>query len=385
MTRKRIDILHITIDYNENLGAYYFLQKLEKGLLEYNVYQRVLIMGCRKNDTDIPENVLFYEDIDVLDFFAQINKKTILIFHESFATYARKDMQFPVDLYDMSRGFTRMRMIHDYSTAVCPMALDIEKYILCKGVLREECIHKGCIDKEVYDSFINSMDSLRQYNGIMCLSKNTINKISIYGIDESKVFQIPPLIEGGEKFQKKTSPKRILYASRICEQKGLMYLVKALCRIKEYDWELYIAGAPEEKGYYLQVFRLIRRENIMRRVKILGHLSQDQLKKARYEADIFCFPSIGSETYGFSGAEAVLSGMPVIAFDIDGVNEWLVDGKTGYICRHLDVDDMASKIKELLINGDLYKSMRENCVSAAKHNDFQGQLQRIYYFFSRYV
>lgn len=385
MTKKRINILHFTIDYNENLGAYYFLQKLEKGLLKYNVYQRILIMGCRKNDNNMPKNVIFYEGIDISEFFAQIDKKTILIFHESFATYARKDMQFPVDLYEMSQGFTRMRMIHDYSTAVCPLALDIEKYILCKGVLREECLHIGCIDEDVYHSFINSIDSLKKYDCIVCLSKDTISRISTYGIDENRIFQIPPLIESGVEFEEKSSPRRILYASRICEQKGLMYLIKALCKLKEYDWELYIAGAPEERGYYLQVFRLIKRENIMGRIKLLGCLSQEQLKKVRYEADIFCFPSIGSETFGFSGAEAVLSGLPVVAFDIDGVNEWLVDGQTGYLCKHLDVNDMAWKIKELLINDDLYRHMRENCICATINNDFQKQLQTIYDFFSQYV
>ena len=385
MAGKRIDILHFTIDYNENLGAYYFLQKLEKGLRGYNVYQRILIMGCRKSNNNIPDNVIFYEEIDIYEFFNQIDKKTILLFHESFATYARKDMQFPVDLYELSQGFTRMRMIHDYSTAVCPLALDTEKYILCKGVLREACLHNGCIDEDVYYSFMNSIDSLKEYDGIICLSKDTISKISTYGIKKNKVFQIPPLIEAGEEFEEKSSSRRILYASRICEQKGLMYLVKALCKLKEYDWELYIAGAPEETGYYLQVFRLMRRENIMERIKLLGHLSQEQLKKARYEADIFCFPSIGSETYGFSGAEAVLSGLPVVAFDIDGVNEWLVDGQTGYLCKHLDVNDMAEKIKELLVNDKLYMYMRENCICAAQSNALQGQLQTIYDFFSQYV
>ena len=64
----------------------------------------------------------------------QMEKNTILIFHESFATYARKEREFPADLYELSQGFTRLRMIHDYSTAICPLALDIEKYILCKYI-----------------------------------------------------------------------------------------------------------------------------------------------------------------------------------------------------------------------------------------------------------
>ena len=385
MTNKKITILHFTIDYNEKLGAFYFLQKLNQGLLKYNVYQKILIMGSRRgNVCKISDNIIFYNEIDVDKFLGQMEKNTILIFHESFATYARKEREFPADLYELSQGFTRLRMIHDYSTAICPLALDIEKYILCKGILNEECIHKECIDREIYYTFMKSIQSLNEYDGIMCLSRDTVKKISAYGIDEKKLFQIPPLIKSEEVFAEKEYRRRILYASRICKQKGLIYLIKALSKLKNYDWELFIAGDPEEIGYYLQSFRLARSEKIMDRIKVLGHLSQDELKKVRRECDIFCFPSIGSETYGFSGAEAVMSGMPVIAFDIDGVNEWLIDGQTGYLCKHLDVNDMAQKIEYLLKNEDVYRNMRKNCMNAARQNHYEGQLQKIYTFISKY-
>ena len=377
---KKIDIWHFTIDYYENLGAFYFLQKLEQGFRKYNVNQKILILGQRKEqDKTVSDNVFFYNEININQLFHEMDKNTVLIFHESFATYARKDRELPADLYELSCAFTRLRMIHDYSTAICPMALDIEKYKLCKGTINADCLYKNCIDREVYQRFINSIQSLNEYDGIMCLSKDTIHRMVTYGVDEEKLFQIPPLIKEETIFLEKVNKsKKILYASRICAQKGLLYLVEALSRLKSYNWELLVAGSPEETGYYLKVFRLARREQIEDRIRILGHLSQDELRKVRRESDIFCFPSIGSETYGFSGAEAILSGMPVIAFDIDGVNEWLVDGQTGYLCKHLDVDDMAEKIKELLINEKTYNEMKKNCIKAAGSNHYEEQLQMIY-------
>ena len=52
-----------------------------------------------------------------------------------------------------------------------------------------------------------------------------------------------------------------------------------------------------------------------------------------------------SEPFGLVGLEGMAHAKPVVAFDVGGVSDWLVDGENGFLVPRGDVDAMAAAIK----------------------------------------
>ena len=67
-----------------------------------------------------------------------------------------------------------------------------------------------------------------------------------------------------------------------------------------------------------------------RHIKTLFNLEGEELAAAYASCDIFTFPS-KSETFGQVVLEAQASGLPVIAFQAEGVCDIIQDGRTGWL------------------------------------------------------
>jgi N-acetyl-alpha-D-glucosaminyl L-malate synthase BshA len=80
-------------------------------------------------------------------------------------------------------------------------------------------------------------------------------------------------------------------------------------------------------------------------VRFLGRI--DDVAPLLAAADIYLFPS-ETESFGLSALEALASGVPVIASNVGGVSEVVIDGVTGKLCPLGDVDAMAAAALEFL-------------------------------------
>ncbi len=78
------------------------------------------------------------------------------------------------------------------------------------------------------------------------------------------------------------------------------------------------------------------------------------------EANLFVLPS-RYEGFGLALVEAMASGLPVIASDIDGLREIIADGETGFLVPPDDAAALARKIADVVRRADL----EQICVAAA--------------------
>ena len=65
------------------------------------------------------------------------------------------------------------------------------------------------------------------------------------------------------------------------------------------------------------------------------------------------------EGWGIANLEAAACGTPTVASDSPGLCDSILDGETGYLVPHGNIDDMASRILELIENEKLRSSMGE--------------------------
>ncbi len=89
-------------------------------------------------------------------------------------------------------------------------------------------------------------------------------------------------------------------------------------------------------------------------VRFLG--KQEPVEEILAITDIFLIPS-GSETFGLAALEAMSCGVPVIASNIGGLPELIVEGETGFLCPLGDIDAYAARAMQLLDNPDLQATM----------------------------
>ena len=79
------------------------------------------------------------------------------------------------------------------------------------------------------------------------------------------------------------------------------------------------------------------------------------------------------ETYGFTAAEALSYGVPVIVSDTMGVKDIVINEKNGYIINNSEI---SSKLKFLMENKDVLLEMNKY-ICSSKFNDFTKHCEEI--------
>jgi glycosyltransferase involved in cell wall biosynthesis len=141
----------------------------------------------------------------------------------------------------------------------------------------------------------------------------------------------------------------IAYFGRLTQEKGVHVLLKALERIKHYDWHLMMDHFDAyATGYSKEIDRLIREAGIQERVV---YINPSHAAIARYmnASDIVVVPSISTphwkEQYGRVAAEAMACGRLVVASDSGTLPE-LLNGN-GLLFRegdHVALSDLLAKL-----------------------------------------
>ncbi|WP_431622628.1 glycosyltransferase, partial [Enterobacter asburiae] len=135
---------------------------------------------------------------------------------------------------------------------------------------------------------------------------------------------------------------KLISVARFSEQKDHASLLKALSLLETKDWILTLVG----KGPKLDEMKALSRElGISENVIFTGErLDVDALLA---DSDIFLLIS-NWEGFPISILEAMRAGLPVLASDVGGVSESVIDGKTGYLVPRADVDAVKNRLADLI-------------------------------------
>ncbi len=174
----------------------------------------------------------------------------------------------------------------------------------------------------------------------------------------------------------------ILFAGRLENRKGLIYLLKAYQQVKQEipDSRLIVVGPGIRlrRKYEKQV-----KQSNLKDVVFVGFVSYDELPRYYKTADIFCAPATGWESFGIVLLEAMAAGKPIIASNVEGYASLVTHGTEGWLVPPKDAQALAQSLIALLRDEPLRREMGAKGRLKAQEYAWENVAQRVMDYYTK--
>lgn len=159
-----------------------------------------------------------------------------------------------------------------------------------------------------------------------------------------------------EQISKKytTNNNYVLYVGSICHRKSILELLEAIKITKEV--KLKIVSFTNSGSYYNEVIKYIEENELSNRIELLGAAYNEKITEIIQGCSFLVLFS-KQETSPMVIAEAMASGKPVIASNIDGIPFMIEDNKTGFLVEANNIKQLSEKMNTMMSNNELRLKM----------------------------
>jgi len=187
--------------------------------------------------------------------------------------------------------------------------------------------------------------NIKKIDFIVSVSDFVKHQLTKSGISKIKTIKVPKPDWTFKKFIKKDYV-RLFAAGVLAKPKGFHVLIETMKKVaaKNKNIKLFIAGEGSMKK---ELIDMVKNEGLREQVHFLGRISYKEMEKQYAEADVVVVPSLWPEPLSRVIFEAFSIGRPVIATNVGGSSELVKDGRTGWLVKPFDVNELASKILHL--------------------------------------
>ncbi|MDH7911522.1 glycosyltransferase [Winogradskyella sp. SYSU M77433] len=221
-------------------------------------------------------------------------------------------------------------------------------YIHCHGydVTWDLRSHTNPNRKHFSSDYVSKVLKLSKHAFFIANSKCTKEKLLDIKIPENRVLT---KYFGIQENEKRPLPNKftILYVGRLVDFKGADIVINAfeLACEQGLEGELIIAG----DGALRTTVELLKiKSKYQDRIQILGSVNSEKVKALMQKASIFTAHNCKGlltgqeEAFGVTLIEAMSYGIPIITGSVGGVNEIIVDKKTGYLIEPFNIQQHAN-------------------------------------------
>jgi len=316
-------------------------------------------------------------------------RKTSLINGTIFIPCFSTDVLFPLDNWFFNKTISRMA---DAIKADVYEAHTVSGYGFLKAIKKRrtvkpfiQTIHGVLADEYIQSSksafltprtklshfFMRYLSKIENESAkdatlIVTVSKYSSKKIAqLYNVDETKIRIVPngvdlqnfKPVEDYEKVKHKieaNNKQRVLFVGRLVPRKGLHFLIEAAKHVikERKETKFVVAGdGPLKKP----LISYSKKQGVLDNFVFLGDVHEVLLPTLYKCADVFALPSI-QEGQGIALLEAQATAKPVVAFNVSGINEIVLDKETGLLVEP-DSYELANSILNLLSSRSLREKM----------------------------
>lgn len=207
-------------------------------------------------------------------------------------------------------------------------------------------------------------------NLFICNSKNTKRIVTEWGLTENVIVITPGINveafsgagkKGSDAFRKKYNIPDghmiLMTVGRLIKRKGVAWFVECVMPMLK-DVTYLVVG----EGYERERIQEAVKDNFLEKnVKLLGRISDEDWKECYRNADVFVMPNIHVENdvegFGIVAAEASLSGLIVVASNIDGIPDAINHGKNGILVDSEDKEGYCKVLRKIQEHLGEYKEL----------------------------
>jgi glycosyltransferase involved in cell wall biosynthesis len=327
-----------------------------------------------------------YNIFDGADVYTSVINKKRLLFHWQ----RLKDWRFKISWFGkipiINRYLSFFRFLAPYiwesfDFSTYDLVISSSGWFMSKGIItRPETIHisyvhhqnkyltyyetpnswKNNFFKRIYGYVVGTPLRMWDYLGsqrpdiIVTNSEETKKRIKKFYRRGAHVIH-PPVYDPQVKLNEKLAETKDYYinVNRLAKPKHVEVLVKVANKM---GIPLYIVGGGHEYNY----LKSIANKNVI----LTGEISDIERSRLYLGAKGFLFAS-EDEEFGIAPVEAMMYGIPVIAYKSGGLKEIVKDGFNGYLVESLEIKDFISIIKKFeksnnkLMSTNAYKSAKK--------------------------
>jgi len=202
---------------------------------------------------------------------------------------------------------------------------------------------------------------INRSDAVTAISNHTAGELK--GIIHKDIPIIPFSITVESKIAELSDEHYILFVGRHVERKGVHILLDAFRQVhKDILHNLVIIGdGPERKKWE----KMSEEYGLTRRVNFTGWVPTEELHKYYQHCSFFVLPATydkhgDTEGLGVVMIEAMAYSKPVIASNVGGITDVVIDGYNGILVPHNDPEALAQAIKNLALDKTLCRKLGEN-------------------------
>lgn len=260
------------------------------------------------------------------------------------------------------REFKIVTTLHGTDITVLGADLSL-KSVIKLGIEKSDVV--TAVSKELINQTVNLIEPNKEI-------------LPVYNFVDERVYRKVDASELKKKYGIENDEKVIIHISNFRKVKRVEDVVKAYAQIyREIKSKLLLVGDGPE---LTSVSNLVCQLGLKNHVIMLGN--QKNIQELLSISDVKLLLS-EKESFGLVLLEAMSCGVPCVGTRIGGIPEVIIDGETGFICELGDIEDIARKTMDILLDQNLHQSMSEQAIHRV-HNVFQsekvvGQYEEIYY------
>lgn len=189
--------------------------------------------------------------------------------------------------------------------------------------------------------YFNSLVAVSQHTKQECIKRNVHSQIEVIpnGIQE-----MPATIK-----KPNNTIKQLFSIGRLVPRKGIAEFVDSVGPQLPPHYQYIIAGDGVEKE---RINHIIDKHQLQNTIRLVGKVSDEEKYEYLSKSDVFLMPNVSipgdMEGFGITLIEASSYGVPVVARNIEGIKDAVIEGKTGYLVDSSHPDDYLQAIKKAL-------------------------------------
>lgn len=184
---------------------------------------------------------------------------------------------------------------------------------------------------------------------------------TVYNFIDERVYQPQDVKDLRAHYSISDDERVIIHISNFRPVKRVPDIVRSFAKVTEkVKAKLLLIGNGPEFSIAKQLVKELRIED---QVLFLGN--QKHIAELLSMSDIMLLLS-DKESFGLVALEAMACGVPVVGTRAGGIPEVIVDGETGYLCDVGDINCVADKTIELLLNEERHQAFAKRAIERAE-------------------